>query len=186
MSQTISQTPGRIIPEDRMTRIFAVIILLLAYSATTQYIVGPSLEVLVRQNAAENQFTDAAALLTFMRLGLILWVVAVSFLQAVSLRLIYKGVVRGPTPTTSTSWCWALMGQVPFIVAGLGVMLITDGDGAALMGGLPLRVAFGVISAALYTYFARRAYRAEGARLGVFFFIVAAVNSVLLFAVSAT
>ena len=82
------------LPQDRSSRVITVIILLLAYSATVQYVVGPALESLVAQNAQNNQFNDTATLLTVMRVGVVFWVFLVSFLQALSLRLIYKGIVR--------------------------------------------------------------------------------------------
>ncbi|GAA2519035.1 MAG: hypothetical protein Q4C90_01825 [Kocuria sp.] len=186
MTNTIAPSTVRVLPQDRSSRVITVIILLLAYSATVQYVVGPALESLVAQNAQNNQFNDTATLLTVMRVGVVFWVFLVSFLQALSLRLIYKGIVRGPAPSLGTSWCWALAGQLPFILTGLSLMLLADGRGIGALGHMGLRIVFGAAAAAIYCALARYAFRPSGARLTIYFFVVTVVNSVLLVAVAAS
>ncbi|MDP9935648.1 hypothetical protein [Paenarthrobacter nicotinovorans] len=156
--------------------------LVLAYTAAAQYAAGPRLEQLVNENAEYNQFSSQEVLLTFMRVGVLLWSVVASFLQALALRLIYKFIVGRQVPTLRTSWFWVLLGQIPFMLTVLFVGLFLESEATLVLGQGWLRILFGAIAAALYAVLARRLFGAPSGRLAVLFVISAIINSALLVA----
>lgn len=159
-----------------------IICLLLAYTAAAQYAAGPRLEQLVSENAQYNQFSSQEVLLTFMRVGVLLWSMVASFLQALALRLIYKFIVGVEVPTLRTSWLWVLLGQIPFMLTTLFVGLFLEPAATLMLGQTWLRILFGAIAAALYAVLARRVFGAPNGRLAVLFVISSIINSVLLVA----
>ncbi|MEV7605891.1 hypothetical protein AB0N65_10685 [Paenarthrobacter sp. NPDC089322] len=159
-----------------------IICLLLAYTAAAQVAVGSGLDRLVAENAEYNEFSSEEVLLTFLRVGVIVWSILASFLQALVLRLIYKGIVRGQSPTLRTSWLWVLLGQIPFMLTVLVMGLFLQPDAIGLLGQAWLRILFGAVGAAIYVGCARKALGASKGRLAVLFAIVTIVNSVLLVA----
>lgn len=163
-----------------------IIALLLAYTAAAQVAVGTGIDRLVAENAEYNQFSSQEVLVTFLRVGVIVWSALASFLQALVLRLIYKGIVRGQAPTLRSSWFWVLLGQIPFMLTVLGLFLAADAftapDALGVLGQAWLRILFGAVGAAIYAVLARKTLGAPVGRLAVLFAIVTIVNSVLLVA----
>ncbi|GAA5189394.1 hypothetical protein GCM10023346_03820 [Arthrobacter gyeryongensis] len=157
-----------------------IICLLLAYTAAAQFAVRLGIERLVTENAEVNQFSSQEVLLTFLRVGVIVWSVLASFLQALILRLIYKGIVKGHGPTLGTSWFWVLLGQIPFMATVLIMGLFLQPEAIGLLGQAWVRILFGTIAAAIYVAAAKRIFDATNGRLAILFVIVATVNSVLL------
>lgn len=159
-----------------------VIILLLTYSIATQYSVSSVIDRLVAENADDNHFTDQDSLLTFMRVGVVLWTFLVSFLQALILRLIYRAIMRAQGPRLIISWYWLLLGQIPFMMIVFGFMAFGNRDAAGVLGAAGIRIAFGAVSALIYCLLAHVAFKHSILRLSVFFALVTLVNSVLLVA----
>lgn len=157
-----------------------IICLLLAYTAAAQFAVGSGINRLVTENAEYNQFSSEEVLMTFLRVGVIVWSILASFLQALVLRLIYKGIVRGESPTLRTSWFWVLLGQIPFMLTVLVMGLFVQPDAIGFLGQTWVRILFGAVAAAIYIAFAKKAFGASNGRLAILFVIVATVNSVLL------
>ena len=151
-----------------------------------QVAVGTGIDRLVAENAEYNQFSSQEVLVTFLRVGVIVWSALASFLQALVLRLIYKGIVRGQAPTLRSSWFWVLLGQIPFMLTVLGLFLAADAftapDALGVLGQAWLRILFGAVGAAIYVVLARKTLGAPVGRLAVLFAIVTIVNSVLLVA----
>lgn len=157
-----------------------IVCLLLAYTAAAQFAVGSGIDRLVTENAEHNQFSSQEVLVTFLRVGVIIWSILASFLQALVLRLIYKGIVRGQGPTLRTSWFWVLLGQVPFMLTVLVMGLFLQPEAISLLAEAWVRILFGAIAAVIYIASAKRAFGAPNGRLGILFVIVAIINSVLL------
>lgn len=173
-------------PVTRKVSAVWVICLLLAYTAAAQFAAGSRLEQLVIDNAEYNQFSSQEILLTFMRVGVLVWSVLASFLQALALRLIYKGIVRGQVPTLRTSWFWVLLGQIPFMLTVLVIGLFLQPSALLVLGEAWLRILFGALAAALYVAIARKAFGARTSRLIVLFVIFTIINSILLVAGSSS
>lgn len=157
-----------------------VICLLLAYTAAAQFAAGSGIERLAAENADQNQFSSQEVLLTFLRVGVIIWSILASFLQALVLRLIYKGIVKGHAPTLGASWFWVLLGQIPFMATVLIMGLFLQPEAIGLLGQAWVRILFGTIAAAIYIAAARKVLGAPRGRLAILFVIVAITNSVLL------
>ncbi len=157
-----------------------IICLLLAYTAAAQFAVGSSIERLVTENAEHNQFSSLEVLVTFLRVGVIIWSILASFLQALVLRLIYKGIVKGRGPTLGASWFWVLLGQIPFMATVLVMGLFLQPEALGLLGQAWVRILFGTIAGAIYIAAAKTVFVAPNGRLAILFVIVAIVNSVLL------
>lgn len=157
-----------------------IIFLLLAYTAAAQFAVRSGIERLVTENAEHNQFSSQEAFLVFLRVGVIVWGTLASFLQALSLRLIYKGIVKGHGPTLGVSWFWVLLGQTPFVATVLIMGLFLPPEAIGLLGQAWARILFGAIAAAIYVVAARTVFGAPNGRLAILFVIVASINSVLL------
>lgn len=157
-----------------------IICLLLAYTAAAQFAVRSDIERLVTENAEHNQFSSQEVLLTFLRVGVVAWSVLASFLQALSLRLIYKGIVKGHGPTLGASWSWVLLGQIPFMATVLIMGLFLQPETIGLLGQAWVRILFGTIAAGIYIAAAKAVFGAPNGRLAILFVIVATINSVLL------
>jgi len=157
-----------------------IICLLLAYIAAAQFAVGSGIERLVAENAEHNQFSSQEMLVTFLRVGVIIWSILASFLQALVLRLIYKGIVKGHGPTLRASWFWVLLGQIPFMATVLIMGLFLQPEAIGLLGQAWVRILFGTIAAAIYIAAAKKVFGAPNGRLAILFVIVAIINSVLL------
>jgi len=157
-----------------------IICLLLAHSAATQFAVGPGIERLATENAEHNQFSSQEVLVTFLRVGVIVWSILASFLQGLVLRLMYKGIVKGHGPTLSASWFWVLLGQIPFLAAVLFMGLFFQPEAIGVFGQAWVRILFGIIAAAIYIAAAKTVLGAQNWRLAILFVIVAIINSVLL------
>lgn len=157
-----------------------IICLLLAYTAAAQFAVGSGIERLVTKNAEHNQFSSQEVLVTFLRVGVIIWSILASFLQALVLRLIYKGIVKGHGPTLRASWFWVLLGQIPFMATVLIMGLFLQPEALGLLGQAWVRILFGTIAAATYVAAAKKVFGAPNGRLTILFVIVAIINSVLL------
>lgn len=119
-------------------------------------------------------------LVTFLRIGVIIWSILASFLQALVLRLIYKGIVKGHGPILRASWFLVLLGQIPFMAAVLIMGLFLQPEAIGLLGQAWVRILFGTIAAAIHIAAAKKAFGAPNGRLAIFFVIVAIINSVLL------
>lgn len=159
-----------------------IVCLLLGYSAATQYAVASGIDRLVVENADFNHFASAEGLVTFLRVGVVVWSITASFLQALVLRLIYMGIVKGSAPTLGTSWFWVLVGQVPFMLTVLAMGLFFQSGTVGLLGQAWTRILFGVVAAAIYVVAAKKASGAPNWRLALFGVVVAIINSVLLVA----
>ncbi|MBT8159927.1 MULTISPECIES: hypothetical protein [Arthrobacter] len=154
--------------------------LLLAYTASAQFAVGTEIDRLVTDNAEHNRFSSQEVLLTFVRLSVIAWGILASFLQALVLRLIYMGIVKGPAPTLRFSWFWVLLGQIPFIATVIVMGLFLQPEATGLLGQAWIRILFGTIAAAIYIAAAKKLFVAPMGRLAVLFVVVVVVNSILL------
>ena len=157
-----------------------LICLLLAYTAAAQYAAGPGLVRLVAENAEYNRFSSQDVLITFMRVGVLIWSIVASFLQALALRLIYKAIVRGPSPTLRVSWFWVLLGQIPFILTVLVMGLFLEPSATNILGQTWLRILFGAVASGVYVGCARKVFGASNPRLTVLCVIFTLVNSILL------
>lgn len=157
-----------------------IICLLLAYSAAAQFAVGTGIERLVTENAEHNQFSSREVLVTFLRVGVIVWSILASFLQGLVLRLMYKGIVKGHGPTLRASWFWVLLGQIPFLATVLIMGLFLQPEAIGLLGQAWVRILFGTIAAAIYIAAAKTVLGAQNWRLAVLFVVVAIINSLLL------
>jgi hypothetical protein len=157
-----------------------IICLLLAYTAAAQFAVRSGVERLATEDAEDNPFSSQEALLTFLRVGVIVWSILASFLQALVLRLIYRGIVKGNGPTLRTSWFWVLLGHIPFMATVLIMGLFLQPEATGLLGQTWVRLLFGTIAAAIYVAAAKTAMGATNGRLAILFVIVAITNSVLL------
>ncbi|MCZ9880529.1 hypothetical protein [Arthrobacter sp. B2a2-09] len=157
-----------------------IIFLLLAYTAAAQFAVRSGIDRLVTENAEHNQFSSQEVLLTFLRVGVIVWSILASFLQALVLRLMYKCIVKGLGPTLGASWFWVLLGQIPFMATVLIMGLFLQPEAIGLLGQAWVRILFGTIAAAIYVAAAKRIFGAPNGRLAILFVIIAIINSVLL------
>ena len=157
-----------------------IICLLLAYTAAAQFAVGSSIERLATENTEHNQFSSQEVLVTFLRVGVIIWSALASFLQGLVLRPIYKGIVKGRGPTLGASWFWVLLGQIPFMATVLVMGLFLEPGAQGLLGQGWVRILFGTIAGAIYIAAAKTVFAAPNGRLAILFVIVATVNSVLL------
>lgn len=157
-----------------------IICLLLAYTAAAQFAVESGIELLVTENAEHNQFPSQEVLVTFLRVGVIIWSILASFLQALVLRLIYKGIVKGHGPTLRASWFWVLLGQIPFMATVLIMGLFLQPEAIGLLSQTWVRILFGTIAATIYIAAAKKVFGAPNGRLAILFVIVAIINSVLL------
>ncbi|MFB8371789.1 hypothetical protein ACFC25_20770 [Pseudarthrobacter sp. NPDC055928] len=157
-----------------------IICLLLAYSAAAQFAVGTGIERLVTENAEHNQFSSREVLVTFLRVGVIVWSILASFLQGLVLRLMYKGIVKGHGPTLRASWFWVLLGQIPFLATVLIMGLFLQPDAIGLLGQAWVRILFGTIAAGIYIAAAKTVLGAQNWRLAILFVVIAIINSLLL------
>lgn len=157
-----------------------IICLLLAYTAAAQFAVGSNIERLATENAEHNRFSSQEVLVTFLRVGVIIWSTLASFLQGLVLRLIYKGIVKGHGPTLGASWFWVLLGQIPFMATVLAMGLFLEPEARGLLGQAWVRILFGTIAGAIYIAAAKKVFVAPNGRLAMLVVIVSIVNSVLL------
>ncbi|MFW0773419.1 hypothetical protein ACLRGI_09630 [Paenarthrobacter nitroguajacolicus] len=172
-NRSATETPPKINP-------VWIICLLLAYTAATQYAVASGIDRLVADNAEYNQFSSQEVLVTFLRVGVVVWSFLASFLQALVLRLVYRGIVRGQSPTLRTSWFWVLLGQIPFMLTVLVMGLFMQPEALGVLGQAWIRILFGAVAAAIYIALAKKAFAAANSRLAILFVIITVVNSVLL------
>lgn len=183
-TETVTSTEQPRFRVRQKKTIVTLIITLLVYSATVQRVFSAPLEAIARQRHQDGQIGDLTFLLVFMRLGVIVWVVLSSFFQGLCLRLLYRGIVRGDSFSLSTSWCWVLLGQAPFVIVSVGLLLLGDSDDLGFLGTPASRLMFGAFGALIYCALAHRILRSNIPRLSIFFVVVTIINSVLLVAVS--
>ncbi|MEW1819726.1 hypothetical protein AB0323_02895 [Arthrobacter sp. NPDC080031] len=170
MTSASPKTSGPAAPQSpRKINPVWIICLLLAYTAAAQYAVGSSIERLATENAEHNQFSSQEVLVTFLRVGVIIWSALASFLQGLVLRLIYKGIVKGRGPTLGASWFWVLLGQIPFMATVLFMGLFLEPGAQGLLGQAWVRILFGTIAGAIYIAAAKTAFAAPKGRLAVLF-----------------
>lgn len=159
-----------------------IIFLLLGYTAATQFAVSTGIDDLIAANAENNKFSSQDSLTVFLHLGVIVWSALASYLQALVLRITYRGIVKGTTPSLRRSWFWVLLGQIPFMLTVASIGFILPPDAVSALGEAWIRLLFGATAAVIYVFAAKRAFGAVTGRLVIFFVIVTVVNSVMLVA----
>ena len=157
-----------------------IVLLLLWYATAALVAAQPGIDRIAAEAGESSLFSEESTLRILLACGVNIFSILASFLQAVVLRLVYKGLIKGSKPTLRDSWFWVLLGQIPFMLTVYAMGLLHEPAALDALGQAWVRVLLGTSAAGIYVAAAKKTFDASNARLLFLFVVVALINSLLL------